>query len=438
MAGNTTVSSNPVPLSSASLFEKAKTLMPGGVNSPVRAFKAVGKTAPVFIKSAKGSKIEDVSGKKYIDYVGSWGPLIVGHADERVISAIVKAVRDGASFGAPTERENILAEMVIEAVPSIEMVRMVNSGTEATMSAIRLARGYTKRDVVVKFDGCYHGHVDSLLVKAGSGVETLGLPDSPGVPGDFAKNTITTPFNNLGKVKEIFHARGKETACIILEPVVGNMGVLPPAEGFLKGLRELCDEYGALLIFDEVMTGFRLSYGGAQSLYDVTPDLTTLGKIIGGGLPVGAYGGKKEIMEKIAPSGPVYQAGTLSGNPLAMAAGIATLSILKKPGTYEQLEKQSAKLAKGVAVAAREAGVNVSANRVGSMFSTFFTSQKVFDYETALTSDTQKFSRYFHLMLENSVYIAPSQFEAGFMSLSHSDADVEETIRAVSKSLSRL
>ncbi len=422
---------------SASLFKKAKNLMPGGVNSPVRAFKSVGRD-PVFIASAKGSKVTDVSGKTYIDYVGSWGPMIAGHANDRVVEAVTDAARAGTSFGAPTERENVLAEMVIEAVPSVEMVRMVNSGTEATMSAIRLARGHTGRDLVLKFEGCYHGHVDSLLVKAGSGVETLGLPDSPGVPADLAKYTLTAPFNDLESVKELFDAHPAKIACVILEPIVGNMGVLVPKDGFLKGLRDLCDKDGAVLIFDEVMTGFRVSYGGAQELYGVTPDLTTLGKVIGGGLPVGAYGGKKEIMQKMAPEGPIYQAGTLSGNPLAMAAGIATLEILKEPGTYDKLETTSAKLAGGLTGAAQKAGIKHHATRVGSMLSLFFTDVEVLDYATAKTCDTGRFSKYHSLMLGEGIYLAPSQFEAGFVSLAHSDEDIERTIAAAEKAFGSL
>lgn len=424
-------------MDSNSLFQKAVSLMPGGVNSPVRAFKSVGGQ-PLFIKSAKGSKITDVSGKTYIDYVGSWGPMIVGHANPRVIDAVTAAAKDGTSFGAPTEKEIVLAEMVIDAVPSIEMVRMVNSGTEATMSAIRLARGYTGRDLILKFAGCYHGCPDSLLVKAGSGVETLGLPDSPGVPADLAKNTLTAPFNNLAEVEKLFDAHGKNIACVILEPVVGNMGVLPPKEGFLEGLRKICDKHSSLLIFDEVMTGFRVSYGGAQKIYGVTPDLTTLGKVIGGGLPVGAFGGRKEIMSQIAPSGPIYQAGTLSGNPLAMAAGIATLSILREPGSYEKLEEKSAKLAAGISNAAKDAGIKTTSNRVGAMFSLFFTEREVFDYDSAKTCDTERFATYFSSMLDNSVYLAPSQFEAGFMSLAHTNEDIEKTIKASAASFKAL
>ncbi|MBI5178647.1 MAG: glutamate-1-semialdehyde 2,1-aminomutase [Nitrospinae bacterium] len=424
-------------MDSAQLFAKAKKLMPGGVNSPVRAFKSVGMD-PIFIKSAKGAKITDVSGKSYIDYVGSWGPMIVGHADERVLNAICEAAKDGTSFGAPHEREIELAEMVIDAVPSLEMVRMVSSGTEATMSAIRLARGHTGRTMLIKFEGCYHGHTDSLLVKAGSGVETLGLPDSPGVPADLAHHTLTANFNDLKGVEQLFTQHKDKIACIILEPVVGNMGVIPPDPTFLPGLRKLCDRNGAVLIFDEVMTGFRVAYGGAQKRYNVTPDLTTLGKIIGGGLPVGCYGGKREIMSKIAPEGPVYQAGTLSGNPLAMAAGIATLNILKEKGAYESLEAKSKKLADGVASAAQNAGLKTCSNRVGSMFSLFFTPEKVFNYASAKTSDTKRFAKFFALMLSKGVYLAPSQFEAGFVSLAHSDADIEATISAAAESFAAL
>ncbi len=422
---------------SKELFEKAKTLMPGGVNSPVRAFKSVGRD-PLFIKRAKGSAITDVEGRTYIDYVGSWGPMIVGHADDRVLSAIAEAAKDGTSFGAPHEREIELAQMVIDAVPSIEMCRMVSSGTEAVMSAIRLARGFTGRDVILKFEGCYHGHGDSMLVKAGSGVETLGLPDSPGVPAGIASNTLTAKYNDLNSVEELFAAHPGKIACVILEAVVGNMGVWIPEPGFLKGLRALCDKHGALLIFDEVITGFRLAYGGAQQYYGVKPDLTTLGKIIGGGLPVGCFGGRRDIMKMMAPEGPVYQAGTLSGNPLAMAAGIATLNILKQPGTYEMLEQKSKKLADGLAAAALKAGHKTTSNRVGAMFSLFFTDKKVFDYPSSKTSDTKKFAKYFGLMLESGVYLAPSQFEAGFMSLAHSDADIVNTLAAAESAFNKL
>ena len=422
---------------SSELFQSAKRIIPGGVNSPVRAFKSVGLD-PIFISSAKGSKMTDVDGNTYIDYVGSWGPMIVGHANDGVLESIFETAKKGTSFGAPTLLETKLAELVVSSVPSIDMVRMVNSGTEATMSAIRLARGYTDRDLILKFEGCYHGHGDSLLVKAGSGVETLGLPDSPGVPADLAKNTITVPFNNLPEVEKAFKKHKGKIACVILEPIVGNMGVLPPKKDFLEGLRDLCTENGTVLIFDEVMTGFRVALGGAQELYRVTPDLTTLGKIIGGGLPVGAYGGKREIMEKIAPSGPIYQAGTLSGNPLAMAAGIATLNILRIPGTYSMLETKAARLAKGLERAASEAGVKVKQNRVGSMFSMFFTESEVFDYESAKTSDTTKYAKYFAGMLKEGVYLAPSQFEAGFISLAHTDEDISDTISAAERVLKTL
>ena len=422
---------------SKTLFAKAKTLMPGGVNSPVRAFKSVGMD-PLFIKSAKGSKITDVSGRTYIDYVGSWGPMITGHADERILTAIAEAAKDGTSFGAPHEREIELAEMVIEAVPSVEMVRMVSSGTEAVMSAVRLARGFTGRDSIIKFEGCYHGHSDSMLVKAGSGVETLGLPDSPGVPAALARYTLTAKYNDLESVEAIFKSDKEGVACVILEPVAGNMGVFVPKPGFLAGLRKMCDQHGALLIFDEVITGFRVSYGGAQKLYGVTPDLTTLGKIIGGGLPVGCYGGSKDIMLKIAPEGPVYQAGTLSGNPLAMAAGIAALKILREPGVYETLEEKSKKLTDGLRKAAEKAGVKICQNRVGSMFSAFFTDSEVYDFDSAKKSDASKFSRFFALMLERGIYLAPSQFEAGFMSLAHSYADIEATIVTAAESFSFL
>ncbi|OGV95446.1 MAG: glutamate-1-semialdehyde-2,1-aminomutase [Nitrospinae bacterium RIFCSPLOWO2_02_FULL_39_110] len=412
---------------SKALFKRARRLIPGGVNSPVRAFKSVGGE-PLFIKRASGSKIYDADGNEYIDYVGSWGPMILGHSHPQVVSALKKAIDNGTSYGAPTELEIRLAEMVIKAFPSIEMIRMVNSGTEATMSAIRLARAYTKRDRIIKFEGCYHGHADSLLVKAGSGAVTLGLPDSPGVPADFAKNTITLPFNNIGIVEDFLNREGETIACIILEPIIGNIGVVPPQNGFLQGLREVTKKYGIVLIFDEVMTGFRIAYGGAQELYNISGDLTCLGKIIGGGLPVGAYGGKREIMEMVAPAGPVYQAGTLSGNPLAMTAGIETLKILSKTGVYKKLEKISDKLCKGMEKGAREAGIPVYSARVGSMFSMFFTDREVIDYATAKTSDTVRFSKYFSMMLKGGIYLAPSQFEAGFVSLAHSDNDIDKTI----------
>ena len=422
---------------SKELFKKAKQIIPGGVNSPVRAFKSVGGE-PLFIKKASGSRIYDIDGNEYIDYVGSWGPMIVGHSNPKVVSALKKAVVNGTSYGAPTELEVQLAEMVTKAFPSIEMVRMVNSGTEATMSAIRLARAYTKRDKVIKFEGCYHGHVDSLLVKAGSGAATLGLPDSPGVPPDFAKNTITIPFNDIEKVRDVLRKEGEKIACIILEPVIGNIGVVPPKNGFLQRLREVTKKYGIVLIFDEVMTGFRVAYGGTQELYNIKADLTCLGKIIGGGLPVGAYGGKREIMEMVAPAGPVYQAGTLSGNPLAMTAGIETLKILSKTGVYKKLDKISEKLCKGMEDGAKEYGIPVYSARVGSMFSMFFTDKKVIDYATAKTSDTNRFSKYFSLMLKGGIYLAPSQFEAGFVSLAHSNRDIERTIETNRKSLKEI
>jgi len=419
------------------LFEEAKKHIPGGVNSPVRAFRSVGGD-PLFIKKAKGSKIYDVDGKAYIDYVLSWGPMILGHAHPRVTAALKKAIANGTSYGAPTELEITLAKMVKKAVPSIEMVRMVSSGTEATMAAIRAARGFTGRDKIIKFDGGYHGTGDSLLVKAGSGVATFGLPDSPGVPADLAKHTLTVAYNDLIAVRELASREGERIACIIVEPVAGNMGCVPPEPGFLAGLRQVCDQYGIVLILDEVMTGFRVAYGGAQKLYGVKPDLTCLGKVIGGGLPVGAYGGKREIMEKIAPIGPIYQAGTLSGNPLAMVAGIETLKALSKPGVYKTLEKLSADLEQGLRAAATEAGVPVTLNRVGSMFTAFFTDRKVKDFASAKTSDTGKFGRFFRSMLSNGVNLAPSQFEAAFMSLAHTRADINKTIEAARKSLKGL
>lgn len=419
------------------LFEEAKKYIPGGVNSPVRAFKAVGGTPP-FIASALGSKIYDVDGKEYIDYVSSWGPMIVGHQHPQVIEALQKALTKGLSYGAPTEAEIELARMIVEAVPSIEMVRMVNSGTEATMSVIRLARGYTGRDKIIKFSGCYHGHGDFLLVKAGSGATTLGIPDSKGVPDDFARNTITLPFNNLDAVKRAVKAEASKIAAIIVEPVPGNMGVVLPQEGFLRGLRDLCHETGIVLIFDEVMSGFRVAWGGAQSLYGVIPDMTCLGKVIGGGLPVGAFGGKKEIMENLAPLGPVYQAGTLSGNPLAVTAGLETLKILAQPGTYETLGKSADYLVEDAKKLAQKTGVKTHISRVGSMFTLFFASQEVIDYDTALKSDTAAFSRYFHLMLKGGIYLAPSQFEANFISLAHSQENLNKTLEVMAKTFKEL
>jgi glutamate-1-semialdehyde 2,1-aminomutase len=422
---------------SQQLFQEAQKSIPGGVNSPVRAFRSVGSD-PLFITKASGSRICDADGNEFIDYVGSWGPMILGHCHPQVVDAIKKAVESGSSFGAPTELEITLARMVIEAVPSVEMVRMVSSGTEATMSAIRLARGYTGRDKILKFSGCYHGHADSLLVKAGSGAATFGVPDSPGVPADFAKNTLTAEFNSLDSVKELVKSNKGEIACIIVEPIAGNMGTVPPAEGFLEGLRSICTDEGIVLIFDEVMTGFRVAYGGAQELYGVTPDMTTLGKIIGGGLPVGAFGGKKEIMENLSPSGGVYQAGTLSGNPLAMTAGIETLKLLKRDGFYKELEEKSAYLANGIAKAAKDAGYLIYSTRVGSMFCAFFTNVEVRDWPTAAACDTRAFAKYFRLMLEQGIYLAPSQFETAFVSIAHSNEDMDKTINAAKKAFSSL
>jgi glutamate-1-semialdehyde 2,1-aminomutase len=422
---------------SQDLFADARTIIPGGVNSPVRAFKSVG-TDPLFISSACGSKIVDEDGTSYIDYIGSWGPMIAGHANEEVLEAVIEAARSGTSFGAPTERETHLAHMVVEAVPSIEKVRMVNSGTEATMSAIRVARGTTGRDKIIKFNGCYHGHADGLLVKAGSGALTLGIPDSPGVPEDCARNTLIGEYNDLGSVEELFENNKGEIACVIVEPVPGNMGVMVPADGFLEGLRKLCTDHGALLIFDEVMSGFRVALGGAQELFGVTPDLTTLGKVIGGGLPVGAYGGKDEFMSQVAPEGPIYQAGTLSGNPLAMAAGIATLDILKRPETYESLENSASALAEGFARANESMEMELAFNRVGSMFTTFFHPGPVNNFADAKASDTTRFGTYYRAMLHEGVYLAPSQFEAAFVSLAHTEDDIEETILAHERALLEL
>lgn len=414
---------------SQSLYRESLEYMPGGVNSPVRAYKAVGGN-PIFIQRGSGAKIYDVDGNEYIDHVCSWGPLILGHAHPEVVAALNEQISKGASYGAPTELELEMARIITDAVPSIEMVRMVNSGTEATMSAIRLARGYTGRSKIVKYEGCYHGHGDSFLIKAGSGALTFGVPTSPGVPEEIAKLTITAPYNDLERLREIFVAEGENIAAVIIEPVAGNMGVVPPKPGYLEGLRELTKQYDSLLIFDEVITGFRLALGGAQEFYNVSPDLTCLGKIIGGGLPVGAYGGKKEIMDQMAPSGPIYQAGTLSGNPLAMIAGITTLKILHQDDVYQKLEEKAAKLASGLSEAAKNADAKVSFNRVGSMLCTFFTEEKVVDYDTASTSDTQKYASFFQKMLEEGVYLAPSQFETAFVSLVHEDEDIDRTIEA--------
>ncbi|OGT99309.1 MAG: glutamate-1-semialdehyde-2,1-aminomutase [Geobacteraceae bacterium GWB2_52_12] len=417
---------------SSLLFEQAKKVIPGGVNSPVRAFKSVGAD-PLFIKKASGGHIFDEDGNSFIDYVGSWGPMIAGHCHPDIIKAVQDTMASGASFGAPTERETILANLIIEAVPSIEMVRMVSSGTEATMSAIRLARGYTGRDKILKFSGCYHGHADSLLVKAGSGAATFGVPDSPGVPAEVARLTLTADFNSLDSVKKLVAENRDEIACVIVEPVAGNMGTVPPNDGFLEGLRDLCTNEGIVLIFDEVMSGFRVAFGGAQELYGITPDMTTLGKIIGGGLPVGAFGGKRDIMEKLSPSGGVYQAGTLSGNPLAMSAGIATMNILKKPGFYSALEAKSMVVAEGIAKAAKDAGYPIYSTRVGSMFCAFFSKVRVSDWQTASQCDTKSFSKYFLGMLDEGVYLAPSQFETAFVSAAHTEEDIEKTIKAAAK-----
>ncbi|NVM23273.1 MAG: glutamate-1-semialdehyde 2,1-aminomutase [Desulfobacterales bacterium] len=415
--------------SSEKLFAKAKEVIPGGVNSPVRACRSVGM-APVFIEHAEGSRVFDADGNSYIDYVGSWGPMILGHRHPKVISAIKSVLARGTSFGAPTDLEVELAGMVIEAVPSVEMVRMVNSGTEAAMSAVRLARGFTGRDLVVKFDGCYHGHADTLLVQAGSGVATLGIPGSPGVPEACTKNTISLPYNDPEAATELISDKGDAIAAIIVEPVAGNMGLVAPKPGFLETLRALTQQHGIILIFDEVMSGFRVAYGGAQQLYQIVPDLTCMGKIIGGGLPVGAYGGKLEIMSKIAPEGPVYQAGTLSGNPVAMAAGIATLKCLQQAGYYESLEAKSSMLEQGLKDAAGRAGAPAVTNRVGSMLGLFFTDRPVSNFAEARTSDLTAFAKYFRGMQERGIYLAPSQYEALFVSSAHSEADLEATIRA--------
>ncbi|MCC6544524.1 MAG: glutamate-1-semialdehyde 2,1-aminomutase [Nitrospirae bacterium] len=422
---------------SLALFKASKKIMPGGVNSPVRAFRAVGGE-PIFIDSASGCLLFDADGNEYIDYVLSWGPMIAGHAHPKVTKALRKAVTKGTSFGAPTALEIELTTMVRDIFPSMELIRLVNSGTEATMSALRLARAYTGRDKILKFEGCYHGHADSLLVKAGSGAATLGIPDSPGVPSDFARNTITAPFNNFAAIKNIMENSGSELACVIIEPVPGNMGVVPPAEGYLKMLRDITRQYGTLLIFDEVMSGFRAAYGGAQELYGITPDLTCLGKVIGGGLPIGAYGGRADIMEMIAPSGPVYQAGTLSGNPLATTAGIETLKILSQPGTYERLNKLSGQLSEGIRDAANRAGISVFNTGVGSMVCTFFTEGPVTDYESAKKSDTAAFGRFFNVMLDQGIYLAPSQFEAIFLSIAHTEEHIEKTIKAAEKAFKTL
>ncbi len=414
---------------SEELFARARQVIPGGVNSPVRAFRAVGGQ-PIFIDHGAGAYLYDVDGNAYIDYVGSWGPLIFGHARAEVVEAVTRAAQRGTSYGAPTEAETQLAERVIEAMPNIEMVRFVNSGTEATMSALRVARAFTGRQKIIKFSGGYHGHADLLLVAAGSGALTLGTPDSPGVPASVTAETLSLPYNDVDAVRGAFERYPQEIAAVIVEPVAGNMGCVPPVDGFLQGLRDLTTQYGAVLIFDEVMTGFRVAHGGAQALYGIVPDMTCLGKIVGGGLPAAAYGGKREILELVSPAGPVYQAGTLSGNPLAMAAGIVQLDLLKHPGVYERLESLTATLCEGIGSAARDAGVPIYQTRVGSMFTTFFTPTTVVDETTAKTSDTAAFAVFFRSLLEQGVYTAPSQFETGFMSLAHSDADIARTVAA--------
>lgn len=423
---------------SEALFSQAQMHIPGGVNSPVRAFNGVGG-CPLFFKSGQGAYLIDEDDNRYIDYVGSWGPMILGHAHPDILNAVKEAADNGLSFGAPTSIEIELADRVCELVPSMDMVRMVSSGTEATMSAIRLARGYTGRDKIVKFEGCYHGHADSLLVKAGSGALTLGVPTSPGVPASLAEHTLTLSFNNLDQVKKVFSECGEEVAAIIVEPVAGNMNCIPPAPGFLEGLRVLCDQFGAVLIFDEVMTGFRVALGGAQGLYQIKPDLTTLGKVIGAGMPVGAFGGKQEIMEHIAPLGPVYQAGTLSGNPIAMSAGLAMLNALSEPGFYDKLEDKVKTLCQGVQAVAEQYSIPFSTNSVGGMFGWFFTeSAPVSNYAQATACDIARFQKFYHLMLEEGIYLAPSAFEAGFVSAAHGENELNQTIETANKVFSQL
>lgn len=422
---------------SLSAWQQSQNIIPGGVNSPVRNFSKVGKH-PRFIERGSGSKIYDIDGNQFIDYVASWGPLILGHAHPDVVGAIINAASNGTSFGAPTPLETELADIIVNAVPSIEQVRLVNSGTEATMSAIRVARGYTGRDKIIKIDGCYHGHVDYLLAKAGSGVATFGLSDSGGVPQDFARNTLTVPFNDSDAVKTTIEANSDEIACLILEPIMGNMGIIPPRDGYLNELREITEQHGIVLIFDEVITGFRVAYGGAQSYYDVIPDMTCLGKIIGGGLPVGAYGGKREIMRCVAPEGDVYQAGTLSGNPLAVTAGITTLKLLTEPGVYDQLDSSATALADGLAAATEKHNIDAWHSRVGSMLMLYFTPESVTDADGARTADTDRFRKYFWGLLERGIYVAPSQFEAGFVSLVHSPADIDSTVQAATEAIANL
>ena len=421
-----------------SLFTEACKYIPGGVNSPVRAFRGVGGE-PIFFARAKGSRVWAADGREFIDYVGSWGPMILGHAHPSVIRVVQKTAENGLSFGAPTEIETVVARKIIELVPSIELVRMCSSGTEATMSAIRLARGFTKRNKIIKFEGCYHGHSDSLLVKAGSGMLTLGVPTSPGVPPELAAHTITLQYNDAAQVRAAFAEVGNDVACVIVEPVAGNMNCIPPVPGFLEALREQCTKYGAVLIFDEVMTGFRVALGGAQQLYGIKPDLTTLGKIVGGGMPVGAFGGRRDIMEHIAPLGPVYQAGTLSGNPVAMAAGLATLEGLSAPGFHAKLKTSTDRLVNGIKDAARKAGVPLSTNHVCGMFGLFFTSDRqVTSYAEATACDVERFKRFFHGMLDEGVYLAPSAFEAGFISAAHTDADIDATVAAAARAFAKL
>ncbi len=421
-------------MNSARLFARAQELMPGGVNSPVRAFRKVGGT-PLFVARARGARIEDADGNEYLDFVGSWGPMILGHAEPSVVAAVREAVERGTSYGAPTELEVQLAEEVIAAVPSVEMVRLVSSGTEAVMSAIRLARAFTGRERIVKFEGCYHGHADGLLAKAGSGLATLGIPDSPGVPAAFTALTTTLPYNDLEAVQSLFRERGDEIAAALVEPVAGNMGVVPPAPGFLEGLRAVTGQHGALLVFDEVITGFRLGYGGAQGRFGITPDLTTLGKILGGGFPLAAYGGRREIMEQVAPSGAVYQAGTLSGNPVAVTAGLATLRLLKATQPYAELDRRGATLAAVLEAAAREAGVAACVNRARSMVTLFFTPGPVANWASASASDTARYGRFFHAMLARGVYLAPSQYEAAFVSAAHTDDDISAAADAAREAM---
>ncbi|HJQ25794.1 MAG TPA: glutamate-1-semialdehyde 2,1-aminomutase [Blastocatellia bacterium] len=422
---------------SSELFARAERVIPGGVNSPVRAFRAVGRQ-PLFIREAKGATVTDEDGNRFIDYVGSWGPMLMGHAHPAIIAAVRDAAARGTSFGAPTAIEIELAEAITRVMPSIEKVRLVSSGTEATMSAIRVARGFTGRDLVVKYEGCYHGHYDSLLVKAGSGLATFGTPDSAGIPADFARHTLVIPYNDETALAAAFAERGSEIACVIIEPIAGNMGCVPPAAGYLERLRELTAAHGALLIFDEVMTGFRVAAGGAQQLYGIKPDLTCLGKIIGGGLPVGAFGGRREVMDVVAPLGPVYQAGTLSGNPLAVSAGLAMLRLIRETNPYAELERRSAALERGLREAAGEAGIPATINRVGSMMTAFFSEGPVTSWDTAKQADTTRYGNFFRAMLEAGVYLAPSQFECAFVSDAHSDADIERTVEAARRAMSSL